>query len=732
LWDKWEVEQNDSGLLFDVRDYESPEKSEKIRFLISFSEDIRKKVEQLSALCEEQDLKKLPSLRSLWISQPQQERNKHGASLPSWLSNRTPTVEVKREEKKQKKARVAGERRVFRVGGIYFAMRWIPAGRFLMGARVDDAGAWENEKPLHEVTISRGFWMSETPVTQRQYQAITGENPSYFEEAGLDAPVEQVSWYDVAEFANKISALEGLSPCFQNNSRMTAMDLWMRAMGLGDEAGDYLGCKGWRLPTEAEWEYAARAGTTTPRYGELDEIAWYWANCGETTHAVGQKQANAWGLHDTLGNVLEWCYDGYGKYSSNTVFDPVQSATSDNRVLRGGGWDGVAQIVRVAYRYSSDPSFRTYYVGFRLVRSGADEEIEEPFSLENPEAQQESSSKYNLNTWHRAFSPETPEALQESNKRGVPLPAWLSNSQTVMSVKREGRDQKSDDLQHDALRSLLYYFPNTQIVRVTPLESEEQSAGERRIFRVGEVDFAMRWIPAGRFLMGAGADDKEAFEDEKPQHEVTLTRGFWIGETPVTQGQYQAIMGRNPSDFKKAGLDAPVECVSWYDAAAFANKLSALEGLSACFVESNKKRKGVVNGASDYLGCKGWRLPTEAEWEYACRAGTPTPRYGELDEIAWYGDNSGKTTHPVRQKEANAWGLHDLLGNVWEWCYDRYRAYPKQAATDPVGAATGTHSVRRGGSWYHGAQWVRAADRFRSTPTTRDYKIGFRVVRSGD
>ncbi|MCK6512011.1 formylglycine-generating enzyme family protein [Myxococcota bacterium] len=254
---------------------------------------------------------------------------------------------------------------------------------------------------------------------------------------------------------------------------------------------------------------------------------------------------------------------------------------------------------------------------------------------------------------------------------------------------------------------------------------EGKVAGEAR-----EVAFVagmrMRWIPAGTFWMGAGADDSEANDTEKPQHEVTITRGFWMGETPVTQGQYHTITGHNPSHFKRAGFSAPVESVGWYDAAAFANKLSALEGLPACFVETGEEMEGVGNKGSDYVGCKGWRLPTEAEWEYACRAGATTPRYGELDQIAWYGENSDFTTHAVGQMQANAWGLHDTLGNVWEWCYDWYDDYRAQAATNPVGAATSTDRMLRGGS-----PSLRAVSRGCSPPTDREDYIGFRVVRSG-
>ena len=255
-------------------------------------------------------------------------------------------------------------------------------------------------------------------------------------------------------------------------------------------------------------------------------------------------------------------------------------------------------------------------------------------------------------------------------------------------------------------------------------------AGERKIWTFDDVEFAMRWVPAGRFLMGSGADDEEAYDDEKPQGEVTITRGCWMGEVPVTQGQYQAIMAINPSYFQKAGLDAPVEEVSWYDAAAFTNKLSALEGLSACFAGSGEKMGGVGNDVS-YLGCKGWRLPTEAEWEYACRAGTTTLRYGALNKIAWYEDNSGERTKPVGRKEANAWGLYDTLGNVWEWCYDRYGLYAGMDTRDPLHIDDGTEQVIRGGSWGSNVGRVRSASRDGDAPTIRGYYLGFRVVRSG-
>lgn len=256
-------------------------------------------------------------------------------------------------------------------------------------------------------------------------------------------------------------------------------------------------------------------------------------------------------------------------------------------------------------------------------------------------------------------------------------------------------------------------------------------AGERKIWTLGGVEFAMRWVPAGRFLMGAGEDDAEAYEDEKPQREVTITRGFWMGEVPVTQGQYQAIMGENPSYLQDAGLDAPVDMVNWYEAAAFTNKLSEMEGLSACFIGTGEGMQGVGNTGSDYLGCKGWRLPTEAEWEYACRAGTTTPRYGALNDVAWCDGNSGKTTHPVGRKGANAWGLFDMLGNVWEWVYDVYDSYAGMGTRDPLRTDGGTGRVFRGGCWFS-RMWRSVRSAFRSTapPTSHCDGLGFRLVRA--
>ncbi len=217
----------------------------------------------------------------------------------------------------------------------------------------------------------------------------------------------------------------------------------------------------------------------------------------------------------------------------------------------------------------------------------------------------------------------------------------------------------------------------------------------------------MRWIPAGSFMMGSPPDEEGRYDDEGPQHRVTITQGFWLGDTPVTQALWVALRGDNPSRFAgtpgQDSMQRPVEQVSWTDAWDFAAA----------------------------LGC---RLPTEAEWEYACRAGTTTATWEQqawgrvdLDAVAWHAGNSGGSTQPVGQKAANPWGLHDVLGNVYEWCQDGPRDYDGTPQRDPAGAAS--LRVCRGGSWSNSARSCRAAYRLWDPPSFQWFYRGFRLAR---
>ncbi len=283
----------------------------------------------------------------------------------------------------------------------------------------------------------------------------------------------------------------------------------------------------------------------------------------------------------------------------------------------------------------------------------------------------------------------------------------------------------------------------------------EPIAGQRDVERVAGVDFAWRHIPAGSFQMGSPAGE-EGREDDEPRHRVTLTRGFWMGETEVTQAQWQALMGTDPSGYHACGLECPVETVNWYEAVAFANELSKRTGLAACYELSgdNGKRAGkdlvYRNVSFKGLDCPGYRLPSEAEWEYAARAKTTTPFWIGRSLTTRQANYDGNYPHAgqakgeyrtkpvaVRSFDANAWGLYEVHGNVWEWTQDMAELKEGRVVTDtyqddvsnPL-STRGPRRVIRGGGWYLGAYSCRAANRDAMPPGSRRTRGGFRLVRT--
>jgi len=216
-------------------------------------------------------------------------------------------------------------------------------------------------------------------------------------------------------------------------------------------------------------------------------------------------------------------------------------------------------------------------------------------------------------------------------------------------------------------------------------------------------DIKMVLIQPGEFTMGSS----DGYDSEKPPHTVKITKPFYLSVTEVTQGQYERVMGTNPSRFK-GDPRRPVENVSWQEAVEFCRKLSEQEGRT-------------------------YRLPTEAEWEYACRAGSKTKwSFGDdesaVGDYAWYDDNSGSTTHPVGEKKPNAWGLYDMHGNVWEWCSDGYGEYEAGVVSDPTGTESASARVGRGGGWRYSAAGCRSAYRLRYSPSVRSDALGFRLA----
>jgi len=259
--------------------------------------------------------------------------------------------------------------------------------------------------------------------------------------------------------------------------------------------------------------------------------------------------------------------------------------------------------------------------------------------------------------------------------------------------------------------------PNDQSASAPPGNDELTEAETRRVrvatpqgeetkeitYYKNSIGMEFVKIEPGEFLMGSPANEGGRSDDEK-QHEVAIRKGFYLGATEVTQDQWRAVMGNNPSYFTGDGR-LPVEQVSWLDAQEFCKKLSD----------------------SDTEGGRTYRLPTEAEWEYACRAGTTGPYAGKLEDMAWYSQNSGSKTHPVATKQANAWGLYDMHGNVWEWCQSAYEGYPYDADDGRNAYNDHVNRVCRGGCWDIDPWSCRSADRVGPSPAYRYDIFGFRV-----
>jgi formylglycine-generating enzyme required for sulfatase activity len=471
----------------------------------------------------------------------------------------------------------SGDTGFFRVAEQSADFVWINPGTFVMGSPVTEEGRSPDEIQ-HTVTLTQGFWMSRHEVTQAEYEMVMGSSPaglggSNFNPSGIKGPnfpVSTVNWDEAVTYCQRLTDRER-------------------------KAGRIAADQSYRLPTEAEWEYAARATATGSLYGELNAIAWHSGNSGSILHEVEGKQPNSWGLYDMLGNVWEWCADWYGDYSTGSVTDPSGPSSRTGRVRRGGGWG------------------------------------------------------FNNAGWVRL-----------ANRRGITANG-LMGFRPVLSINA-----------------------------------------------VGTAGFV--WVPSGTFLMGSPVSEADRDSDEV-QHTVTLTQGYWMSDHEVTQAEYNAVMGSNPSNFR--GLNLPVETVSWNDAVTYCQKLTERE-----------RAGGRITLQQAY------RLPTEAEWEYAARAGTTGARHGELDAIAWHKGNSGSQTHPVKQKAANAWGLYDMMGNVWEWCSDLSGEYPTGSVTDPIGPGSGSYRVSRGCGWDYDARFVRSANRNGFVPGGRIYFLGFRPVLS--
>ncbi len=539
---------------------------------------------------------------------------------------------------------------------------WIPPGTFLMGSPANEQDRGLDEE-LHTVILTRGFWLSDHEVTQGEYESVMGTNPSFFTATGdRNLPVEQVSWFEALLYCQKLTARD------QATGRITAQQAY-------------------RLPTEAEWEYAARAGTTGPRYGDLDDIAWYSVNSVNNTHQVKQKSSNSWGLFDMLGNVSEWCSDkyGFGNYPTGSVTNPSGASSGSSRIMRGGNWSDEAKRARSASRFRGWPERGHSGLGFRAVLASVDSLPPlSPLIVFHPKPVK---CDIGQNANFSVTAVGTPPFSYQWQLNGVDIKGATFPTLSIESVKdtdagcyRAGVLDRSGRLGGFSKVALLSVGTN-----VVPL---------------GPPGFV--WIPPGTFVMGSPSSELERHTNEV-QHTVTLTQGFWMLDHEVTYTEYTSMMGNYPSDWGPWYYDRPVANVSWNDANSYCDRLTG-----------SARAQGRLPTDMAY------RLPTEAEWEYAARAGTTGRSYGAPNLIGWFG---GYTTRPVKGKLANAWGLYDMLGNVSEWCADWYGDYAGGNVTDPTGP---TGSIWGSTRVYRGFE--RSASRVGGDHDLKSSSIGFRPV----
>ena len=552
----------------------------------------------------------------------------------------------------------------------------------------------DNAKPVHYVTLA-SFYICNHEVTQAEYEAVMGKNPSHF--SGAKKPVEQVSLYEAFIFCNKLSEIEGRTPCYYLDEEGAVLN-----QGNIEWFCDFT-ADGYRLPTESEWEYAARGGAKSKGYmysgsDNINDVAWYVSNSGAfskdysdynpnggTTHEIKQKRPNELGLYDMTGNVSEWVWDNYTRYSNENKTNPKggipwrSTNVSVGSVTRGGNYqsnDDPTSNPTVYARFTDKCTLKSDAVGFRL-----------------------------------AYSDSKKDLTKE-----------IANAQQEISRRPENKN-----------------------------------------LPVGFV-----CVEGGSFKMGSDCGDG----DEKPVHNVTLNT-FYMCDHEVTEEEYMTTMSQedlkqvetyllhNPGDGKlDVAPNFPRNDVPWITAVYYCNRRSIKEGLTPCYSYKGKTDPATWSGGKtmgvgfqeDKIVCdfsaNGYRLPTEAEWEFAARGGNKSRGYAfsggnSLYNVAWctraYSDNFSvpgrlaiSQIHEVKTRLPNELGLYDMIGNMVEWCWDYYGEYSGENQANPTGQSSGQDRVLRGGGVFPNFAMVglysyRISDR-EYRKNSKD--IGFRVVRS--
>jgi formylglycine-generating enzyme required for sulfatase activity/WD40 repeat protein len=655
-------------------------------------------------------------------------------------------------------------------GGVRLDLLAIPGGSFTMGSPATEVDRSDNEGPAHAVSLSR-FYMGKFTVTQAQWTSLMGSNPS-FHAGDPNRPVEQVSHIDITQGGGFLD-------------KLNAATAGRRPAGMI-----------FRLPTEAEWEYAARGGTSTrfywgddPGYFLLGTFAWWNGNGMWTTHgtAAGDlKPANPYGLYNMAGNVWEWCQDWQGPYSAAAQTAPEGATSGVYRVCRGGDYSNLGSQCRVAYRSGAAPEIKGVALGLRVVLAaplgfasgptGLTYAVQSAIYSEGvaispnvPSNDGGAIQSYQVSPslpaglaldpvsgvisgTPTALTPATSHVVTGSNGGGsatttltiavTPLPviaslaaspasiaagqaaslSWTVAGATTVTLSPAVGTVQGSSVTVFPLATTTYVLTAANPAGSVTASVTVQVAPTSGTFYLlpGAVPLEMVPIPGGTFTMGSPGTELDRFSNEGPQHLVTLNP-FAIGRFTVTQAQWLALMGSNPSSHS-GDPTRPVEQVSHLDISQGGGFLDKLNAATA-----DQRPAGSI-----------FRLPTEAEWEYAARGGTTTrfywgddPGYALLSGYAWWNGSGGWTTHgtaAAELKPANPYGLYNMTGNVWEWCQDWQGGYVAGAQANPTGPDTGIYRTCRGGDYSNFGPQSRVAYRSGATADVRGVALGLRVV----
>jgi len=568
------------------------------------------------------------------------------------------------------------------------------------------------------------FRMGRQEVTQGEYEAVMGMNPSG-NPAGEIWPAENLNWYAALAYCNRLSIREGLEPVYRIGGS-TDPDDWGTIPSASSAAWNAvtrdMPASGYRLPTEAEWEWAARGGSDASTYtwagsSTSTEVAWHAGNSGNATHPVGTLAANGLGLFDLSGNVSEFCWDGYssGLAYPSSARDPTGGANASYRMIRGGSARSPDASCTVAYRgLYAGPWIASNTCGFRVVRLvSADAET---VLLSATEIRD-----YTVNTLPVLSASVTPYSASNGTL------VWESDNHSVVTVA-------------DGVLSVQGAGQATVTVKANTGDGDATNdISASCTVELRSIAPEMVTVPGGSMTVGTSTVELSSFR---------------MASFEVTQGQYEHYMGTNPSLYSAGKPFCPVDSVSWYAAVAYCNRLSIAEGLEPVYSiggSTDPSVWGTIPTSSSAVWnavimdrtADGWRLPTEAEWEWAAREGSNTGTWlysgsNTASAVGWFAENSLSSSHQVGLLSPNQLGIYDLSGNVPEYCWDLEGWTFPFSALDPVGKASSSYFYHciRGGSFLDAAASNGLASRaykycfpYSNGSSSATYPVGIRPVR---